>query len=176
MIQSGLSDHTLRAAMTDAWRAEAEFDDAVAWLRTAMQGSMDPIAAEVWAFDDAFRHVLLVEHRWRGWVPPGGAVELGETPREAARRELLEETGISADLVDVPAAVTVRSYRQDWTPTLGLSYGAVIDCTLPVAGESSQPAAWVPLSHDWEGVFPQDRQRIRRYAERLARIRAEAGH
>lgn len=29
------------------------------------------------------------------WAPPGGLVELGETVREAAEREMLEETGIS---------------------------------------------------------------------------------
>jgi ADP-ribose pyrophosphatase len=28
------------------------------------------------------------------WAPPGGLVELGETVREAAEREILEETGI----------------------------------------------------------------------------------
>ena len=32
------------------------------------------------------------------WVPPGGAVELGETPREAAKREILEECGVVADV------------------------------------------------------------------------------
>jgi 8-oxo-dGTP diphosphatase len=29
------------------------------------------------------------------WAPPGGLVELGETVREAAEREILEETGIA---------------------------------------------------------------------------------
>ena len=29
------------------------------------------------------------------WAPPGGLVELGETIREAAEREILEETGIT---------------------------------------------------------------------------------
>ena len=29
------------------------------------------------------------------WAPPGGLVELGETAREAAEREILEETGIT---------------------------------------------------------------------------------
>jgi 8-oxo-dGTP diphosphatase len=31
------------------------------------------------------------------WVTPGGALDPGETYEEAARRELLEETGIAAD-------------------------------------------------------------------------------
>ena len=58
----------------------------LAWLEVAVKGPMEPVAAEVWAFDESFTHVLLVRHRWRGWVPPGGRVEAGETPREAARR------------------------------------------------------------------------------------------
>ncbi|TMR95668.1 NUDIX domain-containing protein [Nonomuraea basaltis] len=129
---------------------------------------MAPLAAEVWAFDETFGHVLLVKHRWRGWVPPGGRVEPGESPREAARRELLEETGISADLLKVPAAVTVRSYRHDWSATLGLSYGTVLNRSPHLTEESNQPVAWTPLEHEWEGAFPEDRPRIRRYARQLS--------
>lgn len=175
VILRGPDQQTLRAAVIDAHRAEAEFDDARAWLEKAMQGTMDPVAAEVWAFDESFEHVLLVNHRWRGWVPPGGMVESGETPREAACRELVEETGIITDVLDVPAAVTVRSYRSDWTPTLGLSYAAVIDRSLPLTGESHQPVAWIPLDQDWEGAFPADRPRIRAYAVQLSRARAGNG-
>jgi 8-oxo-dGTP pyrophosphatase MutT (NUDIX family) len=38
--------------------------------------------------------VLLIKHRRLGtWLPVGGEMEPGETPLEAARRELREETG-----------------------------------------------------------------------------------
>jgi len=40
--------------------------------------------------------VLLVRHRRLGkWLPVGGELEAGETPLEAARRELEEETGLA---------------------------------------------------------------------------------
>ncbi|MBG0818662.1 NUDIX hydrolase [Planomonospora sp. ID82291] len=136
----------MRAAVADARRAHAEFDDARAWLQEVVEGPLHPIAADVWVFDDAFEHVLLVKHRWRGWVPPGGRVEPGETRREAACRELTEETGVVAEVLEVPAAVTVRSYRSDWAPTLGLSYVAVIDRSLPLTAEPHQPAAWIPYA------------------------------
>ena len=35
------------------------------------------------------------------WQMPQGGVEKGETPREAALRELQEETGVTADLVEI---------------------------------------------------------------------------
>jgi len=40
--------------------------------------------------------VLLIKHRRLGtWLPVGGELNPGETPLEAARRELLEETGLT---------------------------------------------------------------------------------
>ncbi|MEU2711799.1 NUDIX hydrolase [Streptomyces sp. NPDC007205] len=48
-------------------------------------------------FRDAEGRVLLVEPNYReGWALPGGTIESddGETPREGARRETLEEIGL----------------------------------------------------------------------------------
>jgi 8-oxo-dGTP diphosphatase len=49
------------------------------------------------AFDgDRF---VMVRHRDRAWEMPGGRIEPGEGPREAALREFREETGLEAELV-----------------------------------------------------------------------------
>ncbi len=153
-----------------------EFDDALTWLERARQKPMVPLAAEVWVTEPSYCHVLLVRHRVRGWVPPGGTVEPGETPRTAAARELAEETGVRGELLPLPAAVAVRSYRADWEPTLGLSYAAVIDREVPLAGERGQPPRWFDLDEVWDSAFPEDRDRIRAHVRRMAAEQAAPAH
>ncbi|MFJ8752180.1 NUDIX domain-containing protein [Streptomyces sp. NPDC102441] len=162
----------LEAAVADARLAVFEFNDARAWLDRVRQQPLEPFAADVWVIDPDFCHVLLVKHRVRGWVPPGGKVEPGETPRAAAVRELGEETGLPGELLHAPAAVSVRSFRADWSPTLSLSYAAVISRDVPLGGESGQPPKWFSLDVEWESVFPDDRSRIRAHARRLAATRS----
>ena len=155
----------ITAALADARDAVFEYDDACDWFAARAATFREPLAVEVWVLDPSLSHVLLVEHRWRGWVPPGGAAEPGERPAEAAERELAEETGLEIQLLDRPAAVTVRSYHPDWSATLGLSYAAIADpSSVRLSAEVGQPAAWTPLSSAWTSVFPDDRRRIAAYA------------
>jgi len=46
--------------------------------------------------------ILLLHHRdTNRWVAPGGSIEPGETPADAAVREMYEETGLFVDLVEI---------------------------------------------------------------------------
>lgn len=166
-----IAGRTLEAAASDARQAVREYDNAREWLGRADGAAIGPLAAEVWVFDTELTHVLLVNHRWRGWVSPGGRVEAGETPREGASRELFEETGIRVELLAAPAAVTVRSYRPGWSATMGVSFAVIVDQATPLTPEHGQPAAWLPLGEQWQGYFPEDRLRMRQYAALFARNR-----
>lgn len=45
-------------------------------------------------------HVILHPHARLGiWLPPGGHIEPGELPDEAAIREVMEETGLAVELI-----------------------------------------------------------------------------
>lgn len=64
-------------------RVSLKFDD----LSVEMAGE------HVWILCRYQGRWLLTKHRERGLEFPGGKVEFGETPREAAIREVMEETG-----------------------------------------------------------------------------------
>lgn len=58
-------------------------------------------------------HVFVGQRRdseYDAWQMPQGGIDKGEAPREAALRELWEETGVTADLV------TVEAQNSEWLP------------------------------------------------------------
>ena len=162
------ADPSIVAALGDAEAAVFDYENARGWFRSVAATFAEPLAVETWVLDPSLHQVLLVHHRWRGWVPPDGAANPGEMPRAAAERELLEETGIVAQLLPEPAAVTVRSYHEDWPVTLGMSYATIVDPGRTLRGEPGQPAAWMVLDGGWRSSFADDRERIRTYVAWLA--------
>ena len=66
--------------------------------------------------------VLWARHRRRSaWEIPGGHLEPGETPRQAAERELWEETGVTQAELE---PVCIYTVSQDGRQDSGLLYAA----------------------------------------------------
>ncbi len=90
------------------------------------------------------------------WEFPGGKVEVGEKPEEALRRELLEETGITATHC-IPLKMLDYNYTER---DLTLHFFLVEEWEGEPYGREQQPMRWVAQSELQMADFPDANQPI----------------
>jgi 8-oxo-dGTP diphosphatase len=94
-------------------------------------------------------HTLMIQRRWNPfegrWALPGGHVDPGETFRQAAARELTEETGLQAtDLRQL--GIYDHPNRDPRGRYVTVAFFTVLPTLVrPTAGDDARHAAWLPL-------------------------------
>lgn len=84
--------------------------------------------------------VLWTRHRRRSsWEIPGGHLEPGETPRQAAERELWEETGVTQAELE---PVCIYTVSQDGRQDSGLLYAASAGVQGPLPAFEMAETRW----------------------------------
>ena len=110
--------------------------------------SAAPSAAVAYIFRPSDGYVLSITRRDTGeHAAPGGKVEPGETPEQAMRRELREETGL--------CATTARLCYEAWSPSGRYVYAYVVEAEgEPEAHEEGTRVEWVPVEALAAGYAP----------------------
>lgn len=97
------------------------------------------------------QQVLLIQRRkppfQDSWALPGGKVNYGEDLEAAARRELVEETGIQGQDIKLSQIHTYgRSDRDPRGHFVSVAYVGHLTTEIPpLAGDDAKAAAWFPL-------------------------------
>jgi 8-oxo-dGTP diphosphatase len=79
------------------------------------------------------------------WALPGGKVDRGETSREAAHRELKEETGVTVPNLN-PVGVYDRPDRDPRGRFVSVAFSAVLmSAPEAIAGDDAVEVSWQPI-------------------------------
>ena len=137
----------------------------------------NPIPATCLVVIDSMERVLLVkrsvEPRAGCWCLPGGFMELGEAPEQAALRELKEETGLSGKVELLLGVSSNPSSLYDTVLMVGYlvkQYSGILK-----AGDDASDAGYFQLDTLPDIAFSSHRRFIRIYYSAYASIPAKEG-
>ena len=135
------------------------------------------VDATVFALKDNILHVLLIQRKkdpYSGsWAFPGGFLDMDETPEEAVKRELEEETGIKG-AVFVQLGAYGGLDRDPRHRTISIVYLSLIRGELPgVKGaDDAADARWFPvrefsgsLAFDHDLIFRDSKEKLKTHLE-----------
>lgn len=94
------------------------------------------------------------------WSMPAGFVDYGEDVREAAARELLEETGLVAEIGDV--LFVASNFHDPEKLTVGTWFAGTVTGGELTAGDDADAVGWFPLDDLPPLAFETDRALIER--------------
>jgi len=101
------------------------------------------------------RVLLLFHRKLRMWLPPGGHIEPNELPDDAARREVLEETGLHVELMGgrgLPGPASHQLIRPEGIQCEHIGPGHEHIDLIYFARPSTEPGAMMPDNHEVEQI------------------------
>ena len=134
------------------------------------------IVAVAGVVKNADNEILLVKHHRDGWVYPGGQVEVGENLIEAVKREILEESGIAAEVGEVFCIASNTGTHPGYNGVKEVPTKLMLDFCCTAAGgelrgsDENDESAWVPEREVMSWITaPAIRERFAAYLSNAGR-------